>query len=278
MHSESIVAWLLTFALHASVLLALALIIDRGALRAPAWRELLWRTALFGGVLTASVQTSLDLHTSPRFALAVAQLRAPASVVALTEATAQPELATRPHSADVAPAAVVVARAAPATQSNFAPERSANPSGFGGIAWQTLLLAAWLAGSLLALFRLTVTWWRLERALRQAEPLHDATIATDAAALALQAGVRVPRLAVLDELASPFAARGRRIVLPRWACELLDREQLRAMLAHETAHLARHDAAWKFAIALCRSLLWFLPLAGIARRRLDETAELACDA
>jgi hypothetical protein len=50
------------------------------------------------------------------------------------------------------------------------------------------------------------------------------------------------------------------------------------MLAHETAHLARHDASWKLAIAICRSLLWFMPLAGIARRRLDEAAELACDA
>jgi len=283
MHSESIVAWLLTFALHASVLLTLAWIVDGGALSArPAWRELLWRTALFGGLLTASVQTSLDLHTTARFALPVVQLGASTRVAATSEETANlPPAAKQAHDQrgkHAAPAAVLEQTPLQAARVTPASEPAASTSRFAGISWQIALLAAWLAGSLLALFRLFATWWRLEGALQQAEPLHDATIATDAAALALQAGVRVPRLAVLDELASPFAARGRRIVLPRWACELLDREQLRAMLAHETAHLARHDAAWKFAIAVCRALLWFLPLAGIARRRLDEAAELACDA
>ncbi|MEP7043452.1 MAG: M56 family metallopeptidase [Dokdonella sp.] len=284
MHSEPIVAWLLTFALHAGVLLALAWIVDRGALRArPAWRELLWRTALFGGLLTASVQISLDLRTSTRFALSAGP--APEStpvatnVAAPAGATLDRALAAIPRDKpSTSTPASAYERTTPAMAATPQLEAPANIARFTRTSWQTLLLAAWLAGSLLALFRLSMTWWRLELALQQAEPLHNAAIETDAAALALQAGVRPPRLAVLDELASPFAARGRRIVLPRWACELLDREQMRAMVAHETAHLARRDAAWKFAIALCRALLWFLPLAGIARRRLDETAELACDA
>jgi len=314
MHDESIVAWLLTFALHASVLLALAWIVDRGVLRQrPAWRELLWRTALFGGLLTASVQTMLDLRTSARFAVPAAQRSVPAAaIVASTDDAVKRESATSiaPTSSaiggsgfsretspsqrmatELAPTAALQVRGAdtaPAANAQRVSESTTESTGHGeqqakrlsraGLSWQTLLLAAWLAGSLLALFRLAATWWRLEHAVQGAEPLQNAAIATDAAALALQAGVRAPRLAVLDELASPFAARGGRIVLPRWACELLDREQLRAMLAHETAHLARHDASWKLAIAICRSLLWFLPLAGIARRRLDEAAELACDA
>jgi beta-lactamase regulating signal transducer with metallopeptidase domain len=313
MHDESIVAWLLTFALHASVLLALAWIADRGVLRQrPAWRELLWRTALFGGLLTASVQTMLDLRTSARFAVPVAQKRVPVAAIVSTDDPVERESATAiaptpsaergsgfsrdtSHNQSIAtelaptaalqPLGVDAAAAADArrvsgaeTESTSHGEQQAKLLSSAGLSWQTLLLAAWLAGSLLALFRLAATWWRLERAVQGAEPLQNAAIATDAAALALQAGVRAPRLSVLDELASPFAARGRRIVLPRWACELLDREQLRAMLAHETAHLARHDASWKLAIAICRSLLWFMPLAGIARRRLDEAAELACDA
>ena len=69
-----------------------------------------------------------------------------------------------------------------------------------------------------------------------------------------------------------------RILLPRWAVELLDREQLRAMLAHETAHIARRDPAWKLAIAVWYALFWFVPLAPLARRRLDEVAEISCDA
>ena len=49
-------AWLLMLPLHASVLLLVAWAIDTGIATLGAWRELLWRTALFGCLLTATVQ------------------------------------------------------------------------------------------------------------------------------------------------------------------------------------------------------------------------------
>ena len=61
MNIESMIAatagWLLTVALHGGMFLAAAWLIDR-TWRAPpnAWRELMWRVALFGGVITASLQ------------------------------------------------------------------------------------------------------------------------------------------------------------------------------------------------------------------------------
>ena len=54
MNAETVISatagWLLTVALHGSVFLAAAWLIDR-TWRAPpnAWRELMWRVALFGG-------------------------------------------------------------------------------------------------------------------------------------------------------------------------------------------------------------------------------------
>ena len=84
-------------------------------------------------------------------------------------------------------------------------------------------------------------------------------------------------MALLPGLASPIAASGARIVLPSWVSDALDRNQIQAMLAHEVAHLARRDPAWKLATALCCACLWFLPTLP-ARRRLDEVAELSCDA
>lgn len=111
----------------------------------------------------------------------------------------------------------------------------------------------------------------------RAVPIDNAQLTTDATALAIQAGIETPALGALDDLASPIAARGR-ILLPTWAVELLDREQLRAMLAHETSHIARCDPQWKLAIAAWCALFWFVPLAPLARRRLDEVAEISCDA
>jgi len=53
----AIAGWLLTVALHGSVFLGAAWLVDR-TWRAPpnAWRELMWRVAVLGGVITASLQ------------------------------------------------------------------------------------------------------------------------------------------------------------------------------------------------------------------------------
>ena len=282
MTSEILTAWLLTVALHASVLLGIAWLIDRGALRAqPAWRELLWRAAFFGGVVTASAQVLLEtpaparvtLHTATAASSVSTQLSASNSASsrsAKTDASTSEPVSISTKSATDASSR---ARSADAVQSAASPWSTLNlPS------WHLMLIAGWLAGALLALARLVTSFVRLERLLARAEPIDDAKLCTDVTALAIQADITAPRLASLDDLASPIATRGRRVLLPRWAIELLDREQLRAMLAHETAHIARRDPAWKFLIATWCALFWFVPLAPLARRRLDEIAELACDA
>lgn len=284
MRTEFLAAWLLTLALHAGVLLAAAWALDRGALRArPAWRELLWRVALFGGLLTATVHSLTEMPTSAHFI--VAKTNAPAGEAAPTGVSLQAA-----RSAQGAPASTSFARGAmAASAANAAAAANASRNDASWIpaswisslphpSWSLLLVMAWFAGVLLASTRMLVSWLRLERALAQARPLHDASIASAAAALAIQANTLTPRLLVLDELASPIAVRGRSIALPRWALDLLDAGQVRAMLAHETAHLARRDPAWKLATAAWCAVLWFLPLAPLARRRLDEIAELACDA
>ncbi len=266
---ESVAAWLLTLALHGCVLLCLAWIVDRGVLRAyPGWRELLWRVALFGGALTASVQALVDAPLPARIVLA----RAAAPVV---PAPAKPT-SVAAHSA---PGNARIGTPAARTEAQVPAARTPTPALASSLpGWQSFLVAGWLAGALLALVRLTQGWLRLRGRLAHASALDRADVATDAAALAIQARIRAPLLSVIDDLASPIAVGGRRIVLPRWALELLAREQLRAMIAHETAHLARRDPEWKLAIAAWSALLWFLPLTAIARRRLDEIAELSCDA
>ena len=48
-------AWLLTYALHSTLLLCAAALLAR-RLRGEAWRETLWKAALVGGLLTATAQ------------------------------------------------------------------------------------------------------------------------------------------------------------------------------------------------------------------------------
>ena len=90
MRSETLAVWLLTFALHAGVLLLLAWLLDRGRLRAQlAWRELLWRGALFGALFSASLQVFSGMPAPARFAFASA------APIAVADIPRQPVVAVR---------------------------------------------------------------------------------------------------------------------------------------------------------------------------------------
>ena len=49
-------AWLLTYALHSTLLLGAAALLAR-RVRGEAWRETLWKAALVGGIVTATAHT-----------------------------------------------------------------------------------------------------------------------------------------------------------------------------------------------------------------------------
>ena len=284
MNFEAMIAatagWLLTVALHGSVFLAAAWLIDR-TWRAPpnAWRELMWRVALFGGVITASLQPIAGPSPiAARWQLAGAATASTAIAPAQTAASVA-DTQSISFGAPVAARHSVVStpprqcrrhcwRRLPAQRCCSLPLRA--------LKWPAWIVGIWLFGALFALTRVLRSLLNLRRALRDAAPVtHGA--AAELAELVEHAAVRAPRLLSLSGIASPMATTGARIVAPAWALESLDRRQLRAMLAHELAHVVRRDPEWKVASAFWRALFWFLP-ATFAQRRLDDLAELACDA
>jgi beta-lactamase regulating signal transducer with metallopeptidase domain len=274
-------AWLLMLPLHASVLLLVAWAIDAGI--APlrgAWRELLWRTALFGCLLTATVQAFAPQSFIGRWHWAASAIsvvqdarpgNAPQTAAANGAATAASTSRTSPTPAGKVPSGRTVIQAPViADSASLAASRSA-------VDWTRLLIGLWLLGALIALARSSGSLLRLRRELAHAVPVTRIDALDDLAALAARAGVEAPRLLCLQALTSPIAVTGARIVLPSWSLQTLDRAQLQAMLAHELGHIARGDPNWKLLSALWCAWLWFVPPAGIARRRLDDIAELACD-
>jgi bla regulator protein blaR1 len=281
MASETFAAWILTVAVHASVLLGIAWLADRGALRSrPAWRETLWRAAFFGAVVTASVQVLVQTPTHARIALATRAYETPVTGTASTIESTSGASNVSPRENAAAPVGAESGSAS--SEAHAQTFTVAAPPLHGTLpnlpAWHLILIAGWLAGAMISLARLGIAWLRLRRSVARAEPVANASLATDIAALAIHARIAPPALAALDDLTSPIAVTGRRILLPTWAVELLDRDQLRAMLAHETAHIARRDPEWKLGVAAWCALFWFVPLASLARRRLDEIAEISCDA
>ncbi|MGC4045598.1 MAG: M56 family metallopeptidase [Armatimonas sp.] len=68
------------------------------------------------------------------------------------------------------------------------------------------------------------------------------------------------------------------IALPDTFQETLSREEQEMILAHELAHLRRHDLLWSLLPALAHTLFFFNPLVWLAHRELRLAQEIACDA
>lgn len=121
----------------------------------------------------------------------------------------------------------------------------------------------WIIGVVGMLIYGTISVWKIRRAVRISLPLtHFMKESQD-------------KCRVCDDIASPFILGIFRpmIYLPAD----LTSEQMKQVLAHETAHLRRKDHWWKplgFAIL---TLHWFNPLVWLAYVLLCRDIELACD-
>src|SRR5688572_24964367 len=54
--ARSVIAWLLTYAVHSTALLGVTGLLTWKVVRSDAWRDTLWKSALIGAVITTTVQ------------------------------------------------------------------------------------------------------------------------------------------------------------------------------------------------------------------------------
>lgn len=129
----------------------------------------------------------------------------------------------------------------------------------------------WLSGAIAMLLRLAVQYLRLRR---QGHPLP----ASIAARLQQELSNLDPRRLRLHPagLALLWAPRSL-VLLPADFLERFDAGERALVLRHELTHLRRGDALWSLIAELAFALLWFHPLAWLARPRFRLDQELACD-
>lgn len=142
------------------------------------------------------------------------------------------------------------------------------------------LVLAWLVVASLLLAR----WLLLRtRTIAAALPAPTPPSPRELAAVAdARATLRVA--STIDVLRSPIceAPAVLRIVrpviaLPAQGCDDLSDGELRSLVLHECAHVARHDNFAALLQALATSLLWFHPLVWMASHALTNAREEACD-
>src|SRR4051812_5303966 len=97
--SSTALAWLLTYAIHSSVLLSLAWLLVRARRWSPGASELLWKSAMLGGILTASAQQWLDVRPAGTVVLQPPAVTTPAAAVA---PIGQHKTFARKHDTDIA--------------------------------------------------------------------------------------------------------------------------------------------------------------------------------
>lgn len=146
---------------------------------------------------------------------------------------------------------------------------------------QTCLLAAWLLGVLVSLGQVAAAWHRAYLLYHASTPLADEALRADAAELCRRFGLgRIPPMCVADGLASPLLLGLTRpaVLLPGFVLSGSPRPELRLMLAHELAHLARRDLLWNGLPLLAQRLFFFHPLVWLVGLEWSLAQEIACDA
>jgi uncharacterized protein (TIGR03435 family) len=143
------------------------------------------------------------------------------------------------------------------------------------------LVAVWLAGVGGLLVRLTRAWWRVRRLHRQSlactpSPWHSAA-ATLAARLGLGRHVHVVDSPHAD---TPLVIGWLQpvILLPVAALTNLTPAQVNAILAHELAHVRRHDFLVNLLQAVAETMLFYHPAVWWLSARIRTEREHCCDA
>ena len=267
--SSTALAWLLTYLIHSTALLTLAWALTRARSWSPASADLLWKTALIGGMLTASVQLRLELR--------------PAGTVALTHA-APASTSRAPSHVSHTPAAPrmnlgAFVDAAPSTEeASSLTDAPSSAAVAPRLSIQTVVAAIWAFAALALALSYAARRLILVGRIGDRRAVSDGRLLAELEQLSREAKLgRRPRLTVTSRISSPIALGIAEICLPESALQELDLEEQRVMLAHELAHLARRDPLWLAFASVVERVLWIQPLNRVARRRIATSAEYLCD-
>lgn len=257
--------WIATFVLHSTLALGLAWLVTAAMQkRAQPLQEALLRWSLWAALLSTTLQVAVV--GSPW--LPFASWEGVASELSLDVAA---PISSLPHLESSSTFA-----AAPELRS----DALSAPVAASIWTWRSVLVVAAAFAAGIGLSWLLLVQHRLQRLLADRRPETDSRVLATAARAARVLGLRQsPHLSRSRRIGTPIAFGWLRpeICLPERVGDLGD-ASLRAMLAHEIAHLRRADPAWMWAAAWLQAMFPWQPLFLVVRRRWAHLIELRCDA
>lgn len=234
-----VMSWVVTYLMHSTLLIA-AVWLSARWIRSASVRDALWKLALTGAIVTATLQS--------------------AAPVRIWSAAAPPPLLieTAPPPA-IEEAVETKAVAAPVQERRQRPPHS---------------ILIWLIGASVLFARLL---YGRQRLLALLKDRREIVSGGDRALLDELAAPRLVRLTESTAIRSPMAMLGWEVVVPGGIFARLTDEQRRTILAHELAHLVRRDPLWLAIAELIKAVLFFQPLNFLVAAKMKETAEFLCD-
>jgi beta-lactamase regulating signal transducer with metallopeptidase domain/peroxiredoxin len=251
--------------------------------RNPRWRVALWRGAMLGVALVAALA-----FTPPIVPWPVARPMPGASFE-------QPAATNGPSRSEPDPSRVVMPAPASRTTEHReavdsivppmpSPELVAMPESTDAPPVRALGLATswalwvWFTGVLVLIARLTLASVALGRLIHRSSDAPD-EVAHACRAISEDLGYRrAIRVVHSADIATPCTAGLLRPVLLLPEGDREENDDLRAILAHELAHVRNHDPAWNLVAHLATILLWFHPLVWRLRSAHEASCEAVSDA
>src|SRR5262245_31974888 len=246
--TEHIASWLFTYALHSTVLLAAAWLVTWRLVRSHEVRDVIWKSALVGSLITTTLQAGLGFIPVGGLVSIGAMRAAPTErhVSAPVKADRVVSPSAEQKAVDEVPIAGPLFNAAKDTPKLTASEEvilppAAEPTNRA----QPFAVIMWGVGAGLLLVLYGANRLRLFYRLGSRRPVDDPRLALVLHRLRIDAGIRRSvSLTAAPGLSSPVALGSSEIALPEAALTDLGPEAQESMLAHELAHLARRDPQW----------------------------------
>lgn len=138
----------------------------------------------------------------------------------------------------------------------------------------------WSSGAILCATACLRQWLKYRRYIDQASPVMQSDLLRLVEEFRSRFGLRRSiRLVTSDRTLTPFTVGLRHpvIYLPESLIRLQARESISAVIAHEIAHIKRHDAVWILLQHLLHCAYFFHPVVWFANRRIHDAREQICD-
>jgi beta-lactamase regulating signal transducer with metallopeptidase domain len=248
----------------------------------------LWQGAIASSVAALVIIVLRQQRPQVRYIVACAGLAIMVAMPVVTAVSALDDLTAKrerpPISArTTAPQMRVDERQFPAKSESLTTYRGASPSTqrpFPPLKWSTVAVFVWATGAIVFALRLLRSWIVVERLRRDAvRPVADRW-RTRMEHLAQRLQVGRPVKFVQSNLVDvPMVIGWLRpmILMPVCAFSGLTSSQLDAIIAHEVAHIRRHDFAVNLLQAITEAILFYHPCTWWLSRQIRTEREFCCD-